>query len=138
MGDGFSLRCKKCGKEKSYLHGIGFMYYPFLERTRKELAVGKYGKAAQSFLSDHPEGNVDAKQKIYYCPKCRYIKQGVEISITDGDNCYKKVYHCGKCRKGIMKPLDQATSRQLDFLSQIPCPECGDTDKKEVGFMLWD
>ena len=50
MGDGFILRCEKCGTENSYLQGIGFMYHSFLKRTKEDVIKGKFGKEAQKYI----------------------------------------------------------------------------------------
>lgn len=50
MGQGFTIKCEKCGTENSYLQGIGFMYYSFLERTKEDVIKGKFGKDAKAFL----------------------------------------------------------------------------------------
>ena len=44
MGQGFTIKCEKCGTENSYLQGIGFMYYSFLERTKEDVIKAKFGK----------------------------------------------------------------------------------------------
>lgn len=50
MGQGFTIKCEKCGTENSYLQGIGFMYYSFLERTKEDVIKGKFGKDAKAFF----------------------------------------------------------------------------------------
>ena len=99
MGDGFILRCEKCGTENSYLQGIGFMYHSFLKRTKEDVIKGKFGKEAQTFITENPDCGFDARNEVYLCPKCEYIKQGVDFRMKTVDKEYKKTYRCGKCKK---------------------------------------
>lgn len=138
MGQGFTVRCMKCGDESHYLQGIGFRYYAFLQEVKEEVKAGKYGKEAQAFITEYPDCDFNARNEVYYCKDCKYLKQGVEINMTYGDKSFKNQYRCGKCRKVIMKPLKIDTERQYKKLIQIPCRKCGDSEHIAVDFMMWD
>ena len=138
MGDGFILRCEKCGTENSYLQGIGFMYHSFLKRTKEDVIKVKFGKEAQTFITENPDCGFDARNEVYLCPKCEYIKQGVDFRMKTVDKEYKKTYRCGKCKKAEMKPIKLDTMRQYERLSRVPCPKCNDKGKKNIGMMMWD
>lgn len=137
MGQGITLTCSKCGKEHTYMQGIGFMYHFFLEETKKDVLAGKCGKEAQLFMTEHPDAEFDARKEIYYCSKCQHLKQGVSIHIADGDNIFHNEYRCGKCKKVKMKPI-KITEMSLEKLKKIPCPKCGATDGMILGFLMWD
>lgn len=138
MGQGFSLHCRKCGVEKSYFYGIGFMYFDFLEKTKKEIINGKYGHKAQQFYESHPNAEIDARYEVYYCEECKHIKQGVDLKMVDVDNTFQKEYLCGKCRKVKMKPYRIDTLEEMQGVSHIPCENCGATDSMDTGMMMWD
>lgn len=138
MGQGFTIKCEKCGTENSYLQGIGFMYYSFLERTKEDVIKGKFGKDAKAFFTENPDCEVDARNEVYLCPECGYIKQGVDLKMKTVDKEYKKVYRCGKCRSADMKPIKLDTERQYKRLSHIPCPKCNDKGIKTIGMLMWD
>ncbi len=137
MGQGITLSCNQCGKEYTYLQGIGSMYFSFLEETKKDVLAGKLGKGAQAFLAAHPEAEFDARNEIYYCAKCQHLEQGVDIRIIAVDNTFHKEYHCGKCRKAVMKPV-KITQKMMEKLSKMPCSKCGSTDGMMFGFLNWD
>lgn len=138
MGQGITIHCMKCGSENHYLQGIGFRYYAFLQEVKEDVIAGKFGKEAQSFITDYPDCEFDARNEVYFCNDCRYLKQGVEINMSYGDKSFAKQYRCGKCRKTIMKPLKLKTERQYKKLSRIPCKKCGDSEHITVNFLMWD
>lgn len=138
MGQGITIRCMKCGSENHYLQGIGFRYFSFLKEVKEDVIAGKYGKDAQAFIAEYLDCEFDARNEIYFCNHCKYIKQGVEINMTCGDKSFQKQYRCGKCRKVIMKPVKLNTENQYKKLTEIPCKRCGDSEHIMVDFLMWD
>lgn len=138
MGQGFTMRCMSCGDESHYMQGIGFRYYAFLQEVKEDVIDGKFGKEAQAFIADYPDCEFDARNEVYFCNHCKYLKQGVEINMTYGDKSFQKQYRCGKCRKVIMKPVKLNTEMQYKKLTQIPCKKCGDSEHITVDFLMWD
>ena len=50
MGQGFTIKCEKCGTENSYLQGIGFMYYSFFGKNERGCYQGKVWKGCEGIF----------------------------------------------------------------------------------------
>ena len=138
MGDGFTRHCMSCGAEAHYFQGIGFRYISFLEEIKNYVLVGKFGKEAQAFIMEHPDCEFDARNEVYFCNACKYLKQGVEINMSYGGKSFTKQYRCGKCRKAMMKPMKLNTKSQYEKLYKIPCKRCEYSEHILVDFLMWD
>ena len=105
---------------------------------KEEVRAGKFGKEAQAFIIEYPECEFDARNEVYFCEDCKYLKQGVEINMSYGDKTFQKQYRCGKCRKAIMKPIKMDIEKQYKKFAQIPCTKCGDSEHIMIDFLMWD
>ncbi len=77
----------------------------FLQEVNEEVRAGKFGKEAQAFIVEYPDCEFEARNEVYFCNDCKYLKQGVEINMSYGDKSFQKQYCCGKYRKAIMTVL---------------------------------
>lgn len=67
MGTGLSIKCKKCGHEKGFSLGFGFLYLQVYKKTIEEINEGKFGKEYKELMQKHPDSKIDVSTYIYYC-----------------------------------------------------------------------
>lgn len=154
MGNGFGIRCKKCGYRYMGMTGIGYLFPVEYASTVKDIREGKYGEEYQKFFTEHEEAAVDCGNCTAICTECGQIEDVKNMSVylpKDGykyenyvlpsdleenfDKCMEYDHKCSKCgsKMRIISLEDEIRSGTLN------CPSCGDilVEDKEVK-ILWD
>lgn len=134
MGRGINLKCNKCGYQKTYYVGGGFLDFDkelkdvklppinkYNRRTLKEqILIGMYGNEIKNLIKKSPDEykyKIMAPMGLYYCSNCkkisyRHIKK--LVNKTTGEEI-ELLGFCGNCKK------------QLSFYeydNEIKCPKC--------------
>lgn len=159
MSNGVEYICK-CGNEKSFLTGIGMLYFSMCEDTYNEILAGKWGEDWKSFVTKHPNGKLDLSKQLYKCPICNDItSQSRDIYYVESDNIKvsehyyfesnlpeeiigekqdiqyefikQRQHFCEKCKV----ELEEIDESQLK--DNVICEKCG--RKMELhGIIFWD
>lgn len=82
MGVEFCFRCPNCGYYFSASLGIGGYIFPrFYSKVIEEMKKGKYGKTAQRFLENYPNGAVDCKHVVCICENCGALESRINMDM---------------------------------------------------------
>ena len=152
MGEGYVMKCGKCGKRHMINLGIGMMFPTVFDEVQHDARQGYYGKDLQAFLQDHPEAVCNAENELYLCPECGQWevspalsvyepKEGVTVrpyamaeDLRADYRCIKQYRHrCGRCGTVMRKWNGRPEIREL----HLKCPDCGEELTCE-GDIFWD
>lgn len=140
MGCGSGFKCKNCGKETTYLEGVGMIYPSVLDDFIEAALSGKYGKLMQEYagrseiqkirhtreLFDYVTG----EHQIYVCPNCHRGFNFEDFGLKIDGKWYKVQYKCRKCGVDL-----HVRHEGEDFC----CPKCGgEFEKDNVRIIMWD
>lgn len=148
MGEGYEYTCPKCKSGNTLLEGYGYLHSPnrvfFCEDPLlKSLVSQTEFKKAELLLKD---GWIPKKYgyTIFYCPKCRTIKNRFDFELSKGDEIYKPKFVCGKC-KSKLKELSEAEEKKAKENDEhffIKCKKCGNVfsrdENDEHYLIMWD
>ena len=73
MGNAYSFKCK-CGYSFGASLGVGFLFPVEYQELWNSARDGKLGKELETFLSEHPEGIINADRVVARCRKCGKYK----------------------------------------------------------------
>ena len=154
MGNGFGIKCKKCGYNYVGINGIGYMYPVEYASTVKDIREGKYGEEYRKLFEEHEDAAVNCVNCTAVCTKCGQIEDVTDLSVylpkagQSSDGCvlpsvlvenfdkYLEYEHkCSDCG-GKMRIISIEDEIKNGVLK---CPSCGEVlvEDKEVK-ILWD
>ena len=155
MGNGYTIRCKKCSYEYQALLGFGMLFPTLYENTVKGIKEGKLGEEYRKFFEEHEDAAVNCEAYVAVCTECGKFdtvkNYGVYLPKMEyrniGPCCvtaeelevgYNQVMKYGhKCTAcgGELKVIDL-----FDELSKnaLFCPECGGEMYLTEDLLLWD
>ena len=82
MGAEYGFRCPNCDYYFSASLGIGGYIFPrFYSEVIEGMKKGKYGKTAQRFLEDHPNGAVDCVSAVCICENCGALASVINMDM---------------------------------------------------------
>ena len=134
MGMGYSIICSnpECGYSESVCSGHGFLFPAVYNETVQKAKDGLISEAHAQFFREHPDGAVNAEEKIYECRKCAHL-----FSEPSLDMYIPKKDETGAPLEGKQKAIvsfegeDCVTagklSRYYRLFRKYPhfCPNCG-------------
>lgn len=145
MGDFRKYKCSKCGYEKEFSYGHGFLNTNKYEKE-KELVIklkedienGYYGEFLQETVN-LPNSNhqliFNCSESIFQCSKCQHLTVANKKEIISG--IIKKYeqritfnQQCPKCKKGDLK--------EISFINKPFCPNCKQALLECTLFGNWD
>ena len=159
MGDGFGVKCGKCGYEFDAFLGIGMLALTEHEKYVKKMKAGKLGPEGKKFFEDYPTGVVNTEHAIAKCSSCgnyddvydltMYIPYKNKEHLADKYGCimesdirgnYKKYmdypHKCSACggSSRVLKEFEKEASEGV-----LKCPKCDGYMKKILeSYILWD
>ena len=154
MGNGFGIKCKKCGYHYVAMDGIGYMFPVEYSDTVKDIREGKYGDEYKMFFEKHKDAAVNCGNETAVCTKCGHLDSVMNLSLylpkdgnnSDGcvmprvleedfDKCLEYDHTCSECggKMLIISPEDEIRNGALK------CPICGEIliEDKDVK-IIWD
>lgn len=154
MGNGFLIKCERCGYEFTCFTGIGMMFPVVYKDIVNDIKDGKYGEEHKVFLNEHPNAVINCERKFYMCSDCGAIDTARDLSIylpkedvpapdyimpNDLKSGYKKVleykHKCISCG-GIMR--SESLPDQVEE-GNVKCPSCGKAfEVPEIIEVNWD
>ena len=93
MGSGYIIRCSNCDcdYEKMLFAGIGMWFSKTYAEVMEKARSGQVSKLHTWFMEHHPDGAINAEQKIYQCENCGDLFSDYDLSMyTPRDNSEKK------------------------------------------------
>ena len=155
MGNGYTIKCRKCSYEYKALLGCGMLYPTTYKDTLKLIREGKLGEDYKKFFEEHPDAAVNCENYMAICTECGkfetvkdyglYLpKEGngtVNVGLplaedleSDYKQCMKYEHKCKECG-GTLKVVDL-----IDELSKhaVKCPKCGDKMFLTEDLLIWD
>jgi len=81
MGNGFKIRCEKCGYEFTAMLGVGMMFPTLYDETVSEIKKGKYGEEYKKFFEDNPNAAVNCERVTAVCNKCGKLDSVMDLSL---------------------------------------------------------
>ena len=154
MGEGYVMKCTKCGKEHHMYLGIGFLFPQEFQQVQKEAKAGRYGKRLQQILKDCPGTVVDAERDLFYCPVCGQWEVGPvldayipDIPAEGTDSNYymaDDLQNSGRVRKEYSR-ICSCGQKMQRWDGQKPlaelglkCPDCGGDLEMLNDLIMWD
>ncbi len=122
MGRAYTYRCGRCGFEKQFNEGHGFLVHP--QRLDEYLKIGEklYHHKTHKVLEKLSQLNqpllLDATFKIFRCPHCHLIYDKVAVTIYDE----KKIVHTSEFRCNQCRARLKLTN--IHRLKAAKCPAC--------------
>jgi len=105
------------------------MYPQEVEKAKRDIIKGRYGKDARDIMTRYPLSEVDISREIYRCQKCGNLQEALCVSIDPpGRQRTTVLKRCGKC-KGIMQ--------QVTDENNLQCPVCH-SNLEIIGLIMWD
>ena len=130
MGEGYTIGCTKCGREITYMLGVGMMYGS-LERVLEFAVHWRHRAKIREILQTSEPDSIDYEHKIFACPKCDTLYSRFDVEIRKNNVLlYKSRFRCTKCRSGLTEP-------KKDLL-QHRCRYCSERALEYRAEMLWD
>lgn len=124
MGEGYLLKCEKCGTSKQLMLGMG-MRDP--RAFLPDIMGGKYGEDAKEYLEQNPDAFFLVGHVPYGC-SCGYVTTFAEVAFPDRDVLIRRKPHrCSNCGKK-MRRNSMGTGR---------CWKCGGK-LIELQNIMWD
>jgi len=134
MGQFFKIKCPKCGDEKFYELGRGFI--PIEDGAYDEIQNAPEYSLLKTQVNS-PEDLYDSCYKVYFCKDCKTLENHISFKLKNITSFRhkRKCSKCGKVMKGMLDVEDIVTRKIT-----INCGICGTEDiagsNLEVGF--WD
>jgi Zn finger protein HypA/HybF involved in hydrogenase expression len=129
MGEGITIKCKRCDYQDSFLLGVGMMYSSLLN-VISQVSPHRRDKVL-NILATRVIHEVSYKHRLFVCPKCNNLAGRFDFSILYGDNqIYRPYFRCSKCRTNLLTLNAPITT--------LSCPQCGKKSLITNGWMLWD
>lgn len=138
MGHAYAYRCDFCGFRENFNQGHGFLVHS--QTISEYLKLGKQifhyktHRRLQELSSVNNKLFLKAGFQIYKCPKCRTLRDKIEVSVFDNDKLvHKSEFRCNACRSRLKLT-------NIHRLKKAICPKCRkrtfqrDYSSKE----LWD
>jgi len=139
MGNGFLIKCERCGYEFTCFTGIGMMFPVVYKDIVTDIQNGKYGEAHKAFMAEHPDAVVNCERKFYMCSECGAIDTARDLSLylpkesepapayvmpNDLKGKYKKClaydHKCTSCN-AVMKAA--SLPKEVEA-GNVKCPSC--------------
>lgn len=70
MGQGFGVKCKKCGYGFDACLGFGMLFPDVYQENVKKMKSGELGEEAKKFFDEHPNGVINSEQVVAKCRNC--------------------------------------------------------------------
>jgi len=167
MGQGFSIKCKKCGFTFDANFGVGFMFPVVYEEMIEKGRSGELGEEVKSFLEDNKYGTLDVENIVLRCTECGNLETGYDLSMYVPYNdeyvpdSEKKVrWSVAFPAEGMkyVSPVDlkEHYKKVIDYphkcsncsgkmmlikkedFDKIPCPECDGIMNQTDECFFWD
>ncbi|MCI6745765.1 hypothetical protein FYJ51_13195 [Erysipelotrichaceae bacterium Oil+RF-744-GAM-WT-6] len=81
MGDSVGFICPECGYSFGGDLGVGFLYPKLYLDTVQKMKAGDYGKEAEQFFIDYPDGVVDCENVLFQCDDCHKYYFDLKLSM---------------------------------------------------------
>ena len=158
MGQGFGVKCNKCGYGFDACLGIGMLFPVVYEENVKKMKSGELGSEAKEFFEKYPNGVINSEQVVAKCKDCgnydvvddltMYMpKEGVNVpdevgyifeeDIKDSYVKYMDYPHkCSKCggSSKVYKSFEKKASK-----GELKCPKCdGMMGINVERLIMWD
>ena len=163
MGQGYEFKCK-CGYSFAPYLGVGFLFPSLYQELIDSAREGELGAELQTFLTEHPDGAIDAETVALRCKNCGEYWSAPNLSMycpkdsETGNNAtaagamrlYEKKYvdpadlqeeyrlyakYPHKCI-ACDGDMEIVSEEELDK-NGIVCPRCGSRIREYTGIM-WD
>jgi len=155
MGNGYTIRCRKCSYEYQAMLGFGMLFPTVYENSVKAIREGKLGEDYRKFFEEHKDAAVNCEACAAVCTGCGKFATVPDYGLYlpkketggTGFGCvmaedlkkdYRQVmkydHKCSACG-GELKVIDL-----LDELSEnaLKCPECGGEMYLTEDLLMWD
>ncbi len=159
MGEGFGVKCNKCGYKFDAVLGFGMLFPVVYEENVKKMKAGELGPVGKKFFEDYPMGAIDSEQVVAKCSSCgnyeivddlsMYIPHKGKEHLVEKYGCvtshelkinYKKYmdypHKCTKCGADsiVYKNFETDVSNGV-----AKCPKCdGYMGMDPERIILWD
>ncbi|MCQ2504370.1 MAG: hypothetical protein MJ103_03970 [Saccharofermentans sp.] len=154
MGNGYLIKCERCGYEFSCFTGTGMMFPVVYQDIVSEIKNGKYGEKHKVFLTENPSAVINCERKFYMCPDCGAIDTARDLSLylpkedrpapeyimpheleAGYKRCLEYGHKCPSC-SSIMEALSLPDEVEA---SNVKCPSCGKPfETEEIIEVDWD
>jgi len=161
MGDGYELKCNKCGFVHYVYNGIGFRYPMVCADILKKMKDGIYGKRFMEDTKNMPYAAVHQDCNIFICDHCGQWRNDMIIDLCVPIGEYKKredrfcvafdypddiqyvmKFDIGSEYRVIRSKQHRCgkchhTMRPIKKNEKLKCPECG-TPMVKGNTFFWD
>ena len=135
MGHGLSTRCKQCGREDTYMLGVGMAYY-CLDNVLNCLPPRNREKV-RKILAKCEMGRTEYEHRLYTCPACFTLHDKFFVRIEyDAGKVFETSFRCGRCRRQL-RPANGNDSGKI-YLGPFLCKSCGQRALEETIGLNWD
>ena len=135
MGHGLSTRCKKCGREDTYMLGVG-MAYSCLDNVLDCLPHRNREKV-KKILAECKVGGTEYEHRLYTFPSCFTLHTKFFVRIEyDAGKVFETSFRCGRCRR-LLRSANVNDSGKID-LGPFLCKSCGQRALEGGNYLLWD
>jgi predicted RNA-binding Zn-ribbon protein involved in translation (DUF1610 family) len=138
MGNLYSYHCERCGFEKNFYHGHGYLIHSqslndyFKQRT--VLFHYKVHKMLRNFEKSCKELFIKSGFQVYKCPTCKVLFDKVEVVVYDHEKVvHKSEFRCTECRTRLKLT-------NIHRLKKAVCPRCHEKafQHHSLQKVLWD
>lgn len=155
MGNGYKIKCKKCGYDYRAMLGVGMLFPSLYEKTVSEIKEGKYGEDYKKFFEDNPDAAVNCEAVLAVCEQCGNFSTVNDLSLyvpKKSDDAGMNVGYVmaeelesdyKKCRSYPHKCFCGGSLKVIDMLDELSknavrCPKCKGEMQLTDDFMMWD
>lgn len=138
MGHAYKYTCRRCGFEKDFIQGHGFMIHsqPLKEYLQqgKKLFHYKTHNALKQLAVQNTDLYLKAGFQIYKCPKCKILQDKTEVTVFNDETVvHKSEFRCGHCRSRLKLT-------NIHRLKKAICPACKKRtfQMSHISSELWD
>lgn len=131
MGNSANVYCSECGYNKSFMTGIGMMYFNLESRMDflSNLIKSKKTLNIVKKLIDERNGRLDCEHghTVYLCPKCGEFHERFDYKIVYDGGVFQPRFSCENCKVILKKAkysYDKNGYYDIDT-SNCKCPKCG-------------
>lgn len=122
MGHAYKYRCSSCGFEQNFNQGHGFLVHSqsLVEyfHQNKKLFHYKTHEALKKLADQKPDLYLKAGFQIYKCPKCKVLKDKIEVIVFNDEKVlHKSEFRCTQCRVRLKLT-------NIHRLKRAICPVC--------------
>lgn len=122
MGHSYSYRCTYCGYEEHFNQGHGFLVHSqplkAYMKQRTQLFHYKTHRLLKQLAKQEPDCFIKAGFQVYICPKCKTLKDKIEVTVYN----HEKVIHKSEFRCSTCKSRLKLTN--IHRLKKASCPKC--------------